>query len=336
MKRFTLLLLVFVSLWAAPAFAGSGDLIKYTPKSTKLVMGANLDALKPSPLYREMLALVKGRPAFAEFLSFLEVEAGINIEKDVQGVAVAMPEVSMNPAQANAQDTMTLVVSGKFDRKRLLEAVDKKFPGHPITGEGPTARHTLGTVTLAFASDKELVMTVGDQDFQDKTWNALANKKESASSNKDITTMAGKLNLTRGMWLIGVTGHLPQNGPKMNVAGMTVDLASGLKIDLIGTMNGKEDVKKSLADFEMLKKEATNPMVTMMGAAPLIQNLKTGSKGLDVTMTTQMNAAQFQNMMGMLMTTLAAGSKPIAPPTQPQPEATPQQVPAKGADADFN
>lgn len=336
MKKFTLLLLVSVFLYAAPALAGSGDLIKYAPKSTKLVMGANLDALKPSPLYRDMLTMIKGRPAFADFLAFLETEAGINIDRDVDGVTVAMPEVSMTPAQANAQDTMTLVVRGKFDRKRILEAINKKFPGHAVTGEGPTARHTLGTVTLAFANDKDLVMSVGDLEFQTKTWTALANSKESASSNKDITTMASKLNLNRGMWLIGVTGQLPQNGPKMNIAGMTVDLVSGLKVDLIGTMNSKEDVKKSLEDFELLKKEATNPMVTMMGAAPLIQNLKTGSKGQDVTMTTSMNPAQFQNMMGMLTATLSAGSKPLAAPVQAQPEAKTPQVPAKGADADFN
>ncbi|MEZ4462916.1 MAG: hypothetical protein R3E66_24945 [bacterium] len=335
-KLTSLFVLLLTVLFATSAFAAAGDLLVYAPKSSKLVMGANLGALKPSPLYRDMMTFVRSRPAFNEFLTFLEQDGGLNVDRDIDSLMVAMPEVSMTPNQASGQDTLSLAVRGKFDRTKLIAALTKRSPDHKVEGEGPTARHLVGEFTLAFITDTDLVMTVGDPGFQAKTWTATQNKKESALSNKAISAMSPKVNLTRGMWLIGLTDGLPQNGAKMNVAGLTVDLVSGLKVDIVGTMNSKEDVKKSLEDFENLKKEASNPMVAMMGATPLVTNLKSSSKGLDIMVTTNMTATELQNMVTMLKSSLAAGSQPMAPnvPGDKQPTSTP--APTKGADADFN
>ena len=336
MRKTTLLLFLVIMLHSVTALAGPGELMKYAPKSSKLVMGANIAALKPSPLYAEMMALLRGRPAFGAFLSFLETEASLNVDRDVESVVVAMPDVSITPAQANAQDTMTIIVRGKFDQKKLTDAMNTKYPGHSVTKEGTQTRHTIEAFTIAFVSDQDLVMTTGDVDFQTKSWVAVANAKESAVSNKDIAKMAAKVNLTRGMWLVGVTSQLVQNGPKMNVAGLTVDLVSGLKVDIIGTMHSKEDVKTSLQDFENIRKEATNPMVTMMGASPLITNMKTGSSGLDITVTTKMTAPEMQRMVGLLKASIASGTQAIAPSVQGKGQEAAPVAPAKGADADFN
>ncbi len=337
MRKTTLCFFLLVMLYSIPTFAGPGELMKYTPKSSKLVMGANIAALRPSPLYAEMMALLRGRPALGSFLTFLETEGSLNVDRDVESVVVAMPDVALTPAQANTQDTMTIVVRGKFDQKKLTDAINTKFPGHPVTKEGDRVRHTIDAFTIAFVSDKDLVMTTGDAGFQAKSWAAVANSKESTTANKELTTMASKVNLTRGMWLVGSTSQLAQNGPKMNVAGLTIDLVSGLKVDIIGTMNSKEDVKTSLKDFENIRKEATNPMVAMMGASPLINNMTTASKGLDVMVTTKMTAAEMQRMLGLLKASLASGTQPIAPSVKGKTGDTgvPANLP-KGADADFN
>ena len=56
MRKTTLLFFLIVTLYSVTALAGPDELMKYAPKSSKLVMGANIAALKPSPLYAEMMA----------------------------------------------------------------------------------------------------------------------------------------------------------------------------------------------------------------------------------------------------------------------------------------
>lgn len=330
----SILIVALVSLFAATAFAGGENLIVYAPKSSKLVMGANIAALKPSPLYKDMMAVIRSRDTFNEFLTFLETDGGLNIDRDIESIMVAMPDVSMNPNQAKTNDTISLAVRGKFDRAKLLAALNKRSPDHVVEGKGPTARHHVGEFTVAFITDTDLVMTIGDAEFQAKTWAAVSDKKASAAANKDISTISKKINLTRSLWLVGVTNSLPTNGAKMNVAGLTVDLISGLKIEIVATMNSKDDVKKSLEDFENLKKDVANPMVTMMGATPLLKNLKASAKGLDVNVTTSMSPSELQTMVENLKNAMVSGASPVAPPATKG--SLENAKPVKGADADFN
>lgn len=334
MKPLLSLVLLVLCFAASPAFAQSADLVKYSPKTSKVLIGLNFEKLRPSPIYAEVFAFARQQPKLLSLLVFLEQELEINPEKDIEALVVSFPDAVANPAQAQANSTLSLAIQAPFDAAKLIEAAKKRFPDMKITGEGEQAIFVAGDFHFTLPAANRLVLATGDDSFVQETWAAVASPKESAVESADVKASMKEINLSRSLWMVGITRELQQPGPKMNRAGLTLDLVSGLKMDMIASMASAEDAKTAAKDFDTLKAQGANPMVSMLGAAPLANNLKASASKTTVKASTSMSKAEFATMVKQMKQIAAQGSQPVAP-SQGTPETVPVE-PKKGVKADFN
>jgi len=336
MKPLSSLLLILLLFAAAPALAQSSDLARYAPKSSKVLIGLNFDKLRPSPIYTEVFLFARQQPKLLSLLNFLEQELQINPEKDIEAMVVSFPDAVANPAQAQANSTLSLAIRAPFDAKKVIEAATKRYPNMKISGEGPAARYETGDFHFTLPAANTLVLATGDDSFIRGTWAAVESPKESATESDDVKASMKDINLTRSLWMVGITRELQQPGPKMNRAGLTLDLVSGLKMDMVAAMASAEDAKTAAKDFDDLKAQASNPMVAMIGAAPLAKNLKATATKTTVKASTSMTKGEFATMVRQMKQISAQGSQPIAAPTKEKGPVTVPIEPSKGVQADFN
>lgn len=340
-KRMTLfgLILVGLTFLATPAWAQTAELTRYTPVSSQVLIGFNIGPLKDAPIYQQLLGFVRSEPKVAAVMMFLQEDGGLDIEKDINGVLLAFPKVA-DATKKKGADSLSVVVNGKFDKTRLLEAARKRYPAMKTTGEGENAKYEMETFTFSFASPTNLVLTMGKDEFIQATWTAVASKKASAAANKEVTRVMKQINTSRGLWLVGITKEMNQtSGAQMNSAGLTVDLTNGLQMEMIGNMATVKDAKQAEKEFSDLRKQGENPMVAMVGAKSLVDNLKASRKKKVVTMTTRMSQPEFDNMTKQMGAILAQGSTPMPRPTGAATVTPGKAEPApssKGVDADFN
>ena len=337
MKRrflFLALTVAFLIPFTSPAHAsGSDELVQYLPADAKFVVGFNMDALRPAPIYKQMMAFLKQQPSVAQTLAFLESDAGFDVEKDIESVAVAFPEPVTSTQQ---QQTLSVVVHGTFEQEKLIEASKKRFDNLQSQVDKKTKRthYIKDDFSFGFVGKNELVMTLGDSKFRDATWKAVKNKKSSAASKSDVKRVLGQINTERGVWIVGLTKDLPQRGPKMNSAGITIDVVRGLDMDMIANMASKEAAKTAATEMEGLKSQKDSPMVAMLGAAPLLENLKVTPSKSRINLSTSMTQAEFDTFITQLATTAAQGAQQTAPPALKGGAAPTDKK--KGVDADFN
>lgn len=336
MKSYSIVFLVCLSfLFTSVASAQSAELTRYVPQSSKVLIGMNFDELRPSPIYGELFTFARQQPVVQTLFEFMEAELGIKPEKDIDAVLLAFPEAVTNPAQAQSSRTLTVAVKGPFNPEKVIVAAKKRYAKLEITGEGANTRFNTGEFAFALPAPGYLILTTGKEDFQKQTWSALESDKAAASSDKEINASLKDINAKRGLWMVGITRDLPQPGPKMNRAGLTIDVSSGLKLDMVAEMASAEDATRANKDFSDLKAQASNPMVMMLGAAPLVTNMKSKATKTKVSVTTAMTKSEFNGMLKQLKQVVSQGSQPVK--AQPATKAQPAPVDTdKGVDADFN
>ncbi len=337
-KNITVTALLFVAFFTLipSAMAQSAQLVDYTPKESKVLIGLNMPALRGTDTFREVMDVVKQSPQIADLINMLQSEADISIEKDIDGVIVAMPEAVQNPNAANANDTITVALRGRFNQDKIIAALKKRDPKMKVTEtKGKVTTYATKKFTVGFAGKQnDLVLTSGADGFQTKTWTAVNDAKKSAGSDKTVKKVMNQINTKRGLWLVGITKGMSQQGPKMNNAGMTIDIRKGLTIDVIGNMASVKDAKAAAKEFGQLKQQASNPMVGMLGATPLVTNLKTSQEKSTVKMNTKMSAKEFKQMRNQIKMMMTQGQQQMQSGAPAKGDAPPKTK--KGAAADFN
>ncbi len=323
-----LLLLVFLLI---PQFAAaqSADLTQYVPGTSKVLIGANFSELRTSPVYSEVFAFARAQPRLAEIMNFMQAELNVSPEKDIQGLVLAFPEAMTTP-QVNS--TLSLAMRAPLDSEKVIESARKRFPDMKVTGEKEAAVYDVGAFKFALPAKDVFVLGVGSEPFVEATFATIKGPKLSASKNSDVVASMNSIDTKKGLWMVGITREVPQQGPKMNRAGLTIDLKSGLIFKMVADMANKKDAEQAVKDFEGLKVQASNPMVAMTGAAPLVSNLKASSKKTSVTVNSSMNSKEFALMVTQMKNIIAQGSQPMAPAPSPSKPAPSND----GVEADFN
>lgn len=336
MKTFKPLVLLTLTLmllgtFTSSASAQSRDLVRYAPGEAQFLIGFNADALRPAPAYEDFIKFLKNQPGISETLKVLEEDGGLNIEDDLAHILVALPEPVTDPSK---EQTMTIAVEGTFEPERLIEAAKKRMDGLSTEKVKDQTHFVSGDLSFGFVTPKILVLTRGDSSFRDATWKAVGNKKASAESSSEVKRVLGQITTTRGAWVVGLTADLPQRGPKMNSAGITLDIVKGLKIDMVSNMASKEAADQAATEMDGLKSQTANPMVKMLGAGPLLDNLKVTKAKKRVNVATSMTASELETFIRQLAMTAAQGTQQITP-SQGKPTDSPAKK-KKGIDADFN
>lgn len=343
MKRI-FILAALTLLIAAPAWAVPSDaLIRHVPKSAQLVVGLEVPKLKKSFLFDEVMKVIKDQASGKSILTFVINSKSFDFENDVESMLVAFEKPMTNP-NATSAPASAVVLSGKLDAAKVKAAAEKHFGKLKATKKGALEVLSASGLDMAFVDTSTLVI-VDQGAFGDATWKAIGDETQSGTKNGELKDMMGLVDTKRGVWVAILTkGAVAAPGaPPMDGAAMALEVGPGVKVDFRSKFEKGEDAKKALTQFQDMKKQSgQDPLIAMLGAKPLMDNLKAGvEKERVLAMSTSMTEAELKAMFTRLKAMNQAPPPMQTPPPtgatgQPAPNQSTPQPAGEGVKADFN
>lgn len=347
-KQFAAVLgVLFVTLLIAPtqasAQSSSKQLTDYLSSQEQVVLGLNFDRLRKSKYFGDVTKMANGNASVSQVISLL-ADADIDFSTDITALTVGVPVLDVQ--KSLEQRTFSAVISGKFDNAKLLSALKAKKIDFKSSKLGKRTLYTHDNIVFTFAKKGVLLMASGPDGYRTRAVQALANSKKSVAKTDFFKNIIDGVKTSQGVWMVANAATAPASASakaKANEVAMSLDVTSGLMLEILFELENKKSAAEILGQLNSMSQQfANNPMVAMVGAKPLVANLKSSQNGTRVTTTTRLNPAELDNLLknaGQMLQSKLQGSGAVAP--TPKTKATPTQkdgaAPApKPIKADFN
>lgn len=346
-KSFALLLgAIFVTLALLPATASaqtSRKLTDYLSFQEQVVVGLNFGELRKSKYYSVVTNFAKSSPSLGEMVTMLD-EAGVDLTKDISALALGVPSVDVQ--KSLDERTYSVAISGQFDAEKLLAALKSKGIKLKTSELGKRTLYTADNLVFAFPKKGVLYVSSGPDAYRTRALSALQHSDKAVTNTGYFKRIAGDVNTAKGFWMVAnatSTAGVADALMAQEVA-MSLDFASGLAAEVLMEMGDKKSAAETVASAQSQVKDLVkNPMITMMGAAAVFQNLKIVQKNTRVLTTTHLNGAQLDTLVqrvGGLIQSKLQGQPGAAPKFEVAPMGDAQAplnvAPAKPIKADFN
>ena len=336
-------LLVLAGLAAVPSTASAQsatDLTKYLSNQNNITVGLNMQGLKKSKYFDDVIEWAKSQAGNAQALADFEKQSGIDLEEDVDTIVVAFRTSNVG-SRSRPQQEFAMAVAGDFKNDKLVEAA-KNQSDIETKKHGELTYYTDGNLTMALPKDGLVLMTTGKDAYQTTNLATFASQNKSVQESSVMKKMMSAVDTSEDVWMVGDTSSMPSQGPgpQPKSIGMDMNFSSGLILDIVAEMSSAEEAKSSVKQIQTLKKQGGQAqMAAMVGAKPLIDNLTTSRKGSRVIANTKMNQKEFDGMVQsvkQLMKQRGGGTGLTAPPSSGSGSGSSSSSSQGGADADFN
>ncbi len=333
-----LLALAFLAL-PATAFAGE-RLLGSLPGGHNGVIAVDFDKLKSSPFFERGLGFVEAHPQAGPYLRTLSNDFGIDVREDLSALAIATntPPLSAamlaNPAGAIARGAettsgTTILVRGSFDAPALLA----QLGGDDLDGDsfvrGDAQFQALGSDTIAIAQ--------GNESYRQRATSQIGSGPGSA-----FTAGLSKIGNGQGLYFLtapDIDEETRAMGADAEFAGVGLHLGDSVRLTILLTLSEEERAEAMATEVQQIREQAaSNPMVTMFGARPLLDNLSIRQNSADLLIATSLTNAQAENLLSQVLRLTQTNmqlQQPLGGDRLPEPGPS-QEVPRDGADADFN
>jgi len=225
-------LVLAVALTATVAHAGTGkSALGKLPKDTSMAFTMNVDRVKKSPLYQDVLKLLQMNQEVAAALDLLKAQTSFDITKHVHTVVVGLP------ADFQTSEKVILIVEGKFDAAKFLAFAKSKAT---TVKEHKYRRVTYYTVDgeagMAFLGNFLVITPKGGIT---EVLDVHTGKSPSVKANKAFMQLYDDADTSKDFW--GVFLFPPDvrkqfktqtGGYDLEGASIAVDIQSGLATDL--------------------------------------------------------------------------------------------------------
>jgi hypothetical protein len=292
--------------------AAAKEDMQLVPKETQLVLMANLNRMRNTPLWRKMLDLRDSDPqSKATYDEFVQ-KCGLDPLKQVDSVFLAFPQGASDAKEfaaivrGNGFDENKLAACGKEQAKKDgSDVATSEYNGKKLytdTKQGQAYAVFLDGKTLAFGG-KEWIKRVID---------LAAGKKEageSAKENPELMALMGRANTKVGAWGAGVVSQATRDSLKLDAhfssassmkdAFGWIDLATGFAADVnvdVGTADDAKDLATKING--QLSDTKKHPQVMMMGITPLIDQIKVDARGATFHVSVAYNQQQVDDIIG--------------------------------------
>ncbi|QDG54650.1 hypothetical protein FIV42_29085 [Persicimonas caeni] len=310
---------------------------RYLPSSSQLVVGLNVSKLSQSKYYKEALAWARANSGSdQEFLEVLEKDAKLDLTKDLDAIALSVPDTQVDSSKP--QRNFTVAVSGSFDNDKLLAAIKKENKELKSTKKGKATVYSSGEFEFTFPKKGVLWVTAGPDAYRKGAFKALGGGKHSVQANKVFKKLMGEVNTSQGFWMMGDTSTMQTQqtagSPQPKSIAVSADIAKGLALELLADMPSEADAKSAVEQMKALKQQGGQAaMLSILGAGPLVANLTTKQDGTKLRATTTMTATEFDTMVQRIKQLAQSQMQGGGMPAQPVPN---KKNKSGGANADFN
>lgn len=329
-------LLAFAVLSLAPTLSwaqGSKGLADKVTGKSQVVVGLNIDQLRSSKHFEDTLEWARANAGEDDLFRLLEDEGDVDLSKDIDAVALSMPQPEGNTPPEESQ--FSAVIDGDIDQEKLVAAIEKGEAKVDTTERGKKKVYKIEDVELSFGDDGTVWAATGPEEYVNHAWAAFDSGKQSVNDNDALHELLSTIETSKSLWLIGETSKMQResaSGPQPEDVGMSVDLSDGLMLDLLADMGSSDDAKKMVEQIDMLKEQhGANPTVAALGAGPLLANLNSKTEETKLRADTRMTSDEFDNLVASVKQLVRSQQgQQGQPQTAPQPQQPQQQQPQQG------
>ncbi len=365
MKRLlsTLLIVLAIGAFAPPAFADSAALVRYLPKETRVIAGLEVASMKDSFVFTEALTMMRGEAKANTIIGFVLNSEAIGFEKNVTSMVAAFerPMVSLGGTPPPG----AVILQGTLDEAKIFADARKAFPKLEFVTRGTTKVLAGSGMELGFLNSNTLVISDKGK-FADTIWAAVGDKNVSALSNSHTTGLRKLVDTSRGLWVTMDTRGVKPSAeaeaaakqamkqaskekgeeapkldkpPEVDGIALSLSLVEGLALDFKTKFKSGSEAEKARKELQGLRdKQGNEKMVEMVGAKPLVDNLKLEVINSRIlSLTTKMTTDELLKMLKRVES-LAKDPPKLDKPGEKGENAADGAAPptGQGADADFN
>ena len=316
-RLLSLRVLFFTALAATLVFSSSAlagqSLMSELPTGHNTVIVVDLTELRDSPLYKQGVQMVKSHPGAAAGLQQVEQEWGVNLEEDISALVIASdsPPINAqmlsdpaamleNPGSQQTEGALVLI-RGNFDAPALLAKIadvdDDADPPSYFREDGVEVRALDGR-TLAVAG--------GQDSYLDRMRQSLQGDRSGPGSVFDGGIRS--LGASQGIYMMvqpsiaDPDAMRDEVGATLSFGGIAIDLTdSEIRFGGLARLGSEEEATSTVEQVDEVRKElAGNPLLSVFGVRPLVDNLSVRQDDGDVIVRTSMTNRQASRLISRI------------------------------------
>lgn len=217
---------------ATVAHAGTGkSALGKLPKDTSMVFTMNVDRVKKSPLFQDVLKLVQMNQEVSAAIAALKAQTSFDITKDVSTVVVGLN------SDFQTSEKVVLLVEGKFDASKFLSFAKSNATSVKELKHRRVSYYQMdGEACLAFLGDYLVVTPKG---HITEVIDVHSGKAASVKTNKPFMQLLADADTSKDFWGVFLFPadvrkqfKTQTGGYDLEGASAAVDIQSGLATDL--------------------------------------------------------------------------------------------------------
>jgi hypothetical protein len=317
-------LLVAVALFAAPSIGAAEndadsdarDPITYLPSDSRFASNVDIEKFRDSKYFDQAIEYLENRSKTQQesrIADFLTGENGFDIRSDLSSLTVGLPVSQVQTPQE--ADTGTFVLSGNFEPDQIRELIRNERDDVGTRNHAGLELLRIDDAEIGFPADNRLVVTTGKESYRNKVWKlATEGGKSFADSGEERGMFAG-VDRSKTLWMVNyLKGTSGRGDSKVDSAGVSVDVANGLELEIVSHVADEGHAETVSKQIETMKSSAAeSPMISMLGATPLIKNLSVDRDKTTVVASTSMNETELDALVASLRQMAASQSQMSIP-----------------------
>ena len=312
----SVLLVALVGFAASLAPAGAAaedsqgrDLLSYLPADSKFVAKLDVEKLRQSKYFTQAFDyLEENANDNADLQRFLSSDEGVDLRSDLESVGVALPVSRVAPNRELERGVFAM--SGTFDAEQIRKLVKEEYEKLESREAHGLTIHRTEKAEFSILNKHRLVVTMGPESYRKGVWKLVAEGGKSFEDTAREKKLLEDLDTSRTLWLVNQPGRTEGPGSDVESAAVAVNLDAGVDLQIITRAGSEASAKEMLQQAKAMKKTgASNPMLAMFGATPLLENLELEHKKSSLLATTSMNEEQVDYLVDRIRQMASSGSQ---------------------------
>jgi hypothetical protein len=281
---------------SAPAVSDEIDLLS---SQNQIVGVANYGAFRNTPYHQQLFDWVESRTGRSDVRKQMADRLGFDPDEALERVTFGVPADQLGSTPQDL-DAFTAILSGSFERTKVLDAIRKEHDGKltSVDRPGDWTVYRVDDVELGFTENSQMIVVQGADAYRSAAWQTVAGDGNTAAASIQTYDGFAPVDRSRMLWMIqrSSNSQAPQSDNLLQTAA-AIDLNKGLDIQVVTIAKDETSAKETLAQFKSVSQTKGTGMLDMVGATPLVENLSVNRSNNIVTATTSMTDAQFQAMI---------------------------------------
>jgi hypothetical protein len=337
-----------VGLLAFTSTASANEgLLGELPGGHDTVVLVDFSQMRGYPLYDQVFQMLGEHPALSGVLTYMEDDLGIDLKSDVDTLALStdtpplsaellnQPMAALDGSGSANSEGSLILVRGSLDAESVLQKLAEDSE-HDVENN----RLPLQSGEMRILDSRTLAIIAGSDNFVAATARKLDGDRSGPGS--EFTRGISRLGSAQGIYAM-VRPTIKDDvelDAEPSFTAFSLDLKDQVRIALLLDLPSESDAEAMVQEVDQIRKEfGGNPLASMFGAKPLIDNLSLRQNGKEFSMRTSMTNDEAIRLVTQLYSLSRSSedlSRPIGGDRFKTDDDAGSDSSSDGVDADFN